>query len=497
MPPDISSLYPQYQPPPNPLATAATALDLRQKLNQNQLFQQEFGARQAIGQAYQQAVNPLTGELDTNKLLSTVANDPRAAFMAGDVAQQALARRQAQLGIDTAAQELAVRRQAAANQVLGSVLSIRDKSGNFAGTRADTLRAIAEGHASGMMDPSQTARFTSEIANLPDEQLQQYLIEHNVQGVSPAERLSQTMPTPDLVNVGGSLLPVARSGVVGVQPGQPSISLGLTPEQLAAPQTWTDASGVVHQGTRQQYLQAVGQNTSPGSISGTTIPGRYPSAAGPIAGPVPGSVQAQETTAQASAVQGASLQRLADEVPNRKAVLNNMLGALNNFTPGPGSESVRTVAAFAQKFGIPFSDKVATPTAAQEEFSKFAKQLAIQQSGALGAGTNEKLETSIGASPSVDLSKLGNQRIIHILQGNEDAIAAKNRAWQAYQAQNGPQSYGKFSAQFNQEFDPRIWQMSYMSPAEKKELVSSIKDPAERQHFAAAKQLAIELGLGR
>jgi len=135
-------------------------------------------------------------------------------------------------------------------------------------------------------------------------------------------------------------------------------------------------------------------------------------------------------------------------------------------------------------------------TSAQEEFSKFAKQLAIQQTGALGAGTNDKLEASTGASPNVDLSKLGNEKIIHILQGNEDAIAAKNRAWQSYQQQNGPQSYGKFSTEFNKTFDPRIWQMQYMPRDEQMKIIKGM-NAADKQHFIAAKQAAMQLGLGQ
>jgi hypothetical protein len=64
-----SSLYPQPVAPttPNLLADPTKILGLVGQLNQNALFQQQFSARKAIGQAYQDAIRP-DGSIDTQTL---------------------------------------------------------------------------------------------------------------------------------------------------------------------------------------------------------------------------------------------------------------------------------------------------------------------------------------------------------------------------------------------------------------------------------------------
>jgi hypothetical protein len=62
-----------------------------------------------------------------------------------------------------------------------------------------------------------------------------------------------------------------------------------------------------------------------------------------------------------------------------------------------------------------------------------------------------------------------------MLQGNEDAINAKANAWQAWQkAGNGPHTYSAFQSDFNQHFDPRVFQQQYMK-AGSDELATMLK----------------------
>ena len=205
-------------------------------------------------------------------------------------------------------------------------------------------------------------------------------------------------------------------------------------------------------------------------------------------------------TAEASAQQGIALQRTADDSPNRQAMLGNMLSDLNGFTSGPGATQEGQYQAFLNRYAPGMSRTFGMDpqrVASQESFAKLVKQIALAQTGALGAGTDEKLTTSLGANPNTDLSKLGNQQIIAMLQGNEDAIVAKNKAWQMYQQQQGPSSYGQFSTQFNQTFDPRVFQAMRMTPADRAQMAAAMpgnaNDPstdrgAFRQRFNAAVQ---------
>jgi len=113
--------------------------------------------------------------------------------------------------------------------------------------------------------------------------------------------------------------------------------------------------------------------------------------------------------------------------------------------------------------------------AAQNEFEKMAQQLAQSQFQQLGGtGANFQLESTISTSPNSALSKLGNKGIISLLQGNEDAIQTKSRAWQQFKEQTGTQDYGKFSTEFNRHFDPRLFQFQYLTKDEQQKLIAGM-----------------------
>jgi hypothetical protein len=233
--------------------------------------------------------------------------------------------------------------------------------------------------------------------------------------------------------------------------------------------------------------------------AGQSIPngrqGRYPTAS-VQASPALGQQEAAGVAAQENAKQGVALAQTADQVPTRKAAFDNMLSDLQTLNTGPGADWEKTANALSSRLtgvGITMSpDQVAK----QENFAKLSKQIALAQTSALGAGTDEKLTTSLGANPNTDLSKLGNQQIVGMLKGNEDAIALKNLSWQQFQATHGPQSYGQFSTQFNHSFDPRALQAVYMDPADKAKLAASLnKDPLAKARFVSTLKQGMAAGI--
>jgi hypothetical protein len=153
----------------------------------------------------------------------------------------------------------------------------------------------------------------------------------------------------------------------------------------------------------------------------------------------------------------------ADQVPTNKANYANMLSDLERLGSMPaGGEKEVAINTFLQKatgYGLTMNrDQVA----AANSFSKLANIAVGQQLAAIG-GTDARQALFMGSNPNLDLSKLGNQQIIHMLQGNEDAIAAKSRAWQEWRKSGkGDETYGDFQNDFNQHFDPRVFQSQYM-----------------------------------
>lgn len=125
--------------------------------------------------------------------------------------------------------------------------------------------------------------------------------------------------------------------------------------------------------------------------------------------------------------------------------------------------------------------------AAQEEFKKQAMMLAQQQFAAMGGtGTNDQLSSSIATNPNEAISKVGLEGIIRTLQGNQDAVNAKFQAFHSYQkTHGGPASYGDFLAEHGKDFEPRAYQLQYMSKEEGRKFLGSL-NPSERKAVGRA-----------
>jgi hypothetical protein len=207
----------------------------------------------------------------------------------------------------------------------------------------------------------------------------------------------------------------------------------------------------------------------------------------------PAASSASQGQGQFSIQQGNSLQGRADRVSDNKAVLGNLEAELGNFKSGPGTESIAHMVKFANA-NIPGFSWNPEGLSSREQFNKLAGMLAQSQFQALGGtGTDAKLDATTLTSPNSELSRLGNKGIIAMLKGNEDAISAKNQAWQAWQGQNGPQSYGQFSADFNKHYDPRVFQAQYLDGPDKQKILSGMTKN-EQQQFRQSYNTAVAHG---
>lgn len=203
----------------------------------------------------------------------------------------------------------------------------------------------------------------------------------------------------------------------------------------------------------------------------------------------PGQAGAQAVDLEGAARRGQALNEQADQVPQRKATLNNMLGLLNEFSSGKGAKTEANYRSALGRFGL---DPGASVTGATEEFAKLANQIAAQQASQLGT-TDQQQRTVMGANPSTEFSKLGNERVIAVLKGNEDAISAKRDAFQRFKAANPQGSYDQFSAAFNRDFDPRVFQYLNMGKTQREDFRKSLS-PTQQEVFSRAAKTAIANG---
>jgi hypothetical protein len=495
MPIDASIYGNQQQP--NMLATMGSMAQTGNLMNQNRLFSQEFAARKAMGPIFQQSIDPQSGQLDTNKLMLLSAQNPDTAFKAPEIAQQALERQGAQTTIQGQELEQAIKRQGQVRQSIASQLA------NPNASPTDVISSLGQLVANKVLTTEQA---TQALASMPQDQqkFRPWLQQQLIQSMDGERQLQAMYGQIQTVNTGGQTNIVAASPLAGVRP-MGSIQNTMAPGDAASPvqviNPQTGQEGIISKaqfaGQNNNPQQAPNVPPSPGAPD--LGPGHYASPATPPGFmPTklpPGAAAAADVAGRGGAEQGLALQQTADAVPMRKAMLGEMEASLNNFTSGPGADWKKVGKSLVNAnnpFGNVFDPK---SIASQETFNKQSTQLALQQIQALGGtGTDDKLGSSIAANPNDAISKMGNQQILQLLKGNEDAIAVKNREWQNFlQAGNSPAAYGQFSADFNKQYDPRVFQSVYMGPEQKAEIVKSM-NPTEKQNFRNSFNMAVERG---
>jgi hypothetical protein len=339
----------------------------------------------------------------------------------------------------------------------------------------------------------------------------------------PATALAVAAGTPGTMNTGQAIQPGMVAGVgtpnagaftpsgapVQVYPSRSALA-GQTTQIDNNPNSPTYGQPIAVPLANRLNAQGAGGLAGPAGVAGTSAPPspssppRLPPAggAGTSGGVAVGLPPGRETAANAAAAantqQAIALQNAAASVPAQKGLLGNLEAQLQQVTTGPGADWRNFAKSFVNA-NNPFGENVFNPAtiASQEEFTKQAFQLAQQQFQTLGGtGTDAKLDSTMHTSPSTMLTNLGNHGIISLLKGNADAIAAMNRAWQTQwlpQHGNDTGTYGQFVTQFNQSFDPRIFQSAYMTPTQRAQLLQGMT-PAEQTAFRMKYNNAVQSG---
>lgn len=480
--------------PINPLETLGSVAGIAGQINQNRLFNQTIQSKQALSRIYQEAIDPNTGRIDTGRLQKMMAEDPSISLGVPEAAAGAQGLRSGQLDIDTKQFDLAKKHLDQSAQRFSALLA--KPPGQL--TQKDFIQLGGTMIAEGTATPEEVA---NELANLPPDEagLRAVATQFLLRSMDASQRLNALSPAPTAVNTGGATQLVRAPAI-----GQPSIA-GTLPNTLGPEaQNQRVATFQNNQPGSVPLASVAVPGTVPGAATGGGAPG-VPSAAGgapsgflPSGAPL-GASAAADVTAHGNADQGLNLQKAADQVPTMKATLSNMDSLLDKFTSGPGADWSKAGQSGFNTFlqavggGVGYRPEA---VASQEDFNKQAGMIAQQQFQMLGGtGTDAKLDSAFSTSPNSALSHMGNKEIIGLLKGNADAIAAKNRAWQAYlkDGQHGPQDYGEFSTSFNQTYDPRVFQFQYIKPDKRTEIFKAMS-PSDRASFRQAMRIAIGQG---
>lgn len=201
--------------------------------------------------------------------------------------------------------------------------------------------------------------------------------------------------------------------------------------------------------------------------------------------------------------QANELSLAANEQRNAKGLIGNLRNELKGFTPGPLADYKRLAKSFAtSNLPVPESWKKEggfldpKSIASQEQFNKVAQQIAQSQFKALGGtGTNSHLDSVQQTSPNEFMSKLGIEGVAALLEGNQDAIGIKNTEWRNWRSKgNGVETWNAFNKRFNDNFDPRVFQLKYLSGKDRKEYISNIDNADEASSFVRAYHHAKQKG---
>jgi len=493
------------QAPQNFTQTLGNISQLKgQMLQQNQLTQQ-MGANKATSQAMQQAYDPATGQLDYNKLTQIMSQDPAAAYNLLPTQNAILENQQKRLGLDSGQFDLALKRNTYLQGAIGGLLNKPEISQNdFYGIAADAVK-------NGLLPADVAAKQLSGLPSDPKtlrEKAQQMFF----QAQDTAGKLQMMMPQNQVIDTGGTKQFVAVDPRTGNPTLTGQINNSMAPGdansmvQVYNPQTQSmvvvtkaQAAQMANGGQGQQDPSTLG-------LPGTGANGRYPQqqqqpmmpgipGGGLSAGPSLGAGAAADVTAAGAAKNALSLQANAEGSPQRVMFLQNMAKELQNFNAGPAADWTAKAKALALQ-AFPGASVAAgidpSTVASKEEFTKYATNLAMNSAAGLGGGTDSQLATAVSGNPHAELSSLGNAQIIQVLTGIERGVQAKNMAWQ--NSGVPPEQYGKWSAQWAKQVDPRVFVAPEMSQEDRAKMYNALK-PADQERFMQSYRTAIQSGI--
>ena len=493
---------------PNPLTQLGQLAQVGTAVTQMQQAQEQFQARQTLGPLLQRAIDPATGQYDPLKFNRLLAREPSAAFLTPEMLNHSQAAQLSQAQLQQEQLRNSAIRLDHINRTLSGLLA---QPGEL--SQADVLKHLVPLlNLPAAERPFEATTAAAALGTMPNNPaaIRQWLETKMVTAQQAEAQLRAIMPQAMPVQTGGATETYNRdplTGQVTPAPGTNVIPNTPTPGERNDPvRVWNPNTNQYELAPRTNALpmyNGVGQpaNGRPASPLGT---GRYPTqgaAAAPGAPPLtqaagPALGQEQLATVGAEAVQG--LQTRAAEVPQTRAVLADMDRLVREFTSGQGADWARIARSF-QNFVAPSGFQIQPQNlASQEEFNKLAFRIAQQQYAGLTGGqggSNMQLQSVMGSSPSELLSRLGNQGVIAMLRGNEDATDVMHREWQKYaQARGGGTAqWGQFLAEWNQRFNPRVFAFRYMSP-ESRERMMAAMTPQQREETFRQYAEAIENG---
>jgi hypothetical protein len=473
--------------PTNPLQTALQVAQFR-AYNANGLqAQQSLAANRAISSAYQQATDPTTGQVDNNKLMGIISQDPDAANKLGEVVQGINTQKQQQATLEGTRLDQAQKAQGALRSGMGSLLTKPDLSpGDIQGFVGTMVKAGAI--------PQQVAE--AELQSMPQDpaQIRPWLAQHFNSALSGEQQLANMKPQFAQVNTGPATVAVNQNpNAIGAN-GQPmgvgsvgyTVGNGLSPSDAAAQVPVINPDGTPGTRSKASVLQEQGYGDA--LPAGFKSNGRYGTSNGGVVatGPAPGVAEANQ---KANAAGGDML--VADQQSNAQSgtrinMLQNASTALANAQTGTGADKLNAVRGVIATLGGP-ADKVAS----YDEANKYLTQYAQTKAASFGHGTDSQLAAALAGNGNTKISNLAAQDVVKVNLGLERMEQARMKAWESAGLQ--PSQYGQWKSQWGSQVDPRVFVADQMDPSKVQGMVKGM-NPKEQATFRTQYNWAVQNG---
>jgi hypothetical protein len=167
-----------------------------------------------------------------------------------------------------------------------------------------------------------------------------------------------------------------------------------------------------------------------------------------------------------------------------------LIEALNNTNFGPGS------AEFAKVKGALTTAGLIDPNASDLQVREQLKKKLLQYAGgAQSAGRSDQaLATALGSNPNLDLTQPANLALVKNQIAMDAMDAAQSKMFRLDKDPN--QSYSDFKSGYYQKYDPRVFRLGMMSPAERSGLYKSLGKPGSPafQKFSHTYDVAKQAG---
>ena len=273
-------------------------MEAQNALQQNIALTRQNQAKQAYSQALAGAIDPKTGQIRMDQLVSAARQNPHVAYALQDQLGPDQNTNLTTQGIQTNMLKNSAQRAEVIGNGVHGILT-RTKGQVLQGDVSDLANSIVSAYPGDPQLPGELTQALSDTANMSPSQRGQYLSNFAKQNQDSLAQIQAQLANTSNIDTGGGALqstPNLETGTVGVAPGAQFVPKTASPDTLAQP------TSVVNAQNQQVQTTVGGLNRMEGGLPSPGEPAVVnPAGAGPTA--APGAAMPQPVT-QATLPQG-------------------------------------------------------------------------------------------------------------------------------------------------------------------------------------------------